>query len=114
MSKVTSNDLVHFDKFFLEPTTLAGSRRHSVFENDTEMDTRSPTELGRQRSTGPMLTSSEISALLAQNAETSQLLKSQNELIKTLLESQNALVNKQTELEEKLNKQERSLSGYES
>ena len=74
------------------------------------MDTRSPTELGRQRSTGPMLTSSEISALLAQNAENSQLLKSQNELIKTLLESQNALVNKQTALEEKINRQDQLLT----
>ena len=66
------------------------------------MDTRSPTELGRQRSAEPMMTSSEISALLAQSAETSQLLRSQNELI-------NALVNKQTALEEKINRQDELL-----
>ena len=67
------------------------------------MDTRSPTELGRQQSAGPMMTSSQISALLAQNAETSQLLRSQNELI-------NALVNKQTALEEKINRQDELLT----
>ena len=66
------------------------------------MDTRSPTELGRQRSAEPMMTSSEISALLAQSAETSQLLRSQNDLI-------NALVNKQTALEEKINRQDELL-----
>ena len=67
------------------------------------MDTRSPTELGRQRSPAePMMTSSQISALLAQSAETSQLLRSQNELI-------NALVNKQTALEEKINRQDELL-----
>ena len=68
------------------------------------MDTRSPTELGRQRSPAePMMTSSQISALLAQSAETSQLLRSQNELI-------NALVNKQTALEEKINRQDQLLT----
>ena len=67
------------------------------------MDTRSPTELGRQQSAVPMMTSSQISALLAQNAETSQLLRSQNELI-------NALVNKQTALEEKINRQDELLT----
>ena len=67
------------------------------------MDTRSPTELGRQRSPAePMMTSSQISALLAQSAETSQLLRSQNDLI-------NALVNKQTALEEKINRQDELL-----
>ena len=63
------------------------------------MDTRSPTELSRQQSAGPMMTSSQISALLAQSAETSQLLRSQNDLI-------NALVNKQTALEEKIHRQD--------
>ena len=67
------------------------------------MDTRSPTELGRQQSAGPMMTSSQISALLAQNAETSQLLRSQNDLI-------NALVNKQTALEEKIHRQDELLT----
>ena len=67
------------------------------------MDTRSPTELGRQRSAEPMMTSSQISALLAQSAETSQLLRSQNDLI-------NALVNKQTALEEKINRQDELLT----
>ena len=66
------------------------------------MDTRSPTEHGRQQSAGPMVTSSELSALIAQNVETSKLVRSQNELI-------NALVNKQTALEEKINRQERSI-----
>ena len=61
------------------------------------MDTRSPTEHGRQQSAGPMVTSSELSALMAQNAEISKLVRSQNELI-------NALVNKQTALEEKINR----------
>ena len=63
------------------------------------MDTRSPTELSRQKPAAAVLKSSDVSLLLAKNEETLILVKSQNELINTLL-------NKQTEMEEKINRQE--------
>ena len=73
------------------------------------MDTRSPTEHGGQQSAGPMVTSSELSALISQNVEISKLVRSQNEQINALVNQQTALVNKQTALEEKINRQERSI-----
>lgn len=91
-----ANDLRNENRFFSqaieEPTTNCGYRRHSVLENDTEMESRSPTELGRQISADPVLTS-EISALL----------KTQNSLITTL-------VNRQTALEEKIKRQDELLT----
>ena len=68
------------------------------------MDTRSPTEFGRQKTAEPTLRPSDLSLLLSQNAETAQLVRSQSELI-------NILVNKQTAMEEKINRQERSIFG---
>jgi len=96
-----------FNQTVEEPSTNSGARRHPI-EYDTEMDTRSPTEFGRQKTAEPTLRPSDLSLLLSQNAETAQLVRSQSELI-------NILVNKQTAMEEKINRQDeliKKMSNY--